>query len=515
MNARTSSITRRKAFQMIAGAGVAATALPASHAAVAQQATPGVITIPPPKVDLPTDDVTFRWIDSGDLKSFFYRQYFDAYHQAHGNITIQYDALPWDEINRIVPLGVQNGDAHDVFAMPPDVPAAHAVQEGWVAPLDDVIPDFANWKKQFPLGTMLEGVHLFNGKTYTFPVTSEKRYSTLTFYNPDMLAAAGYDPGAQQLTWDEFRDAAKKITDAGKGQYFGLILGGKNGDAFGAFVGSLARMAGRSASTGHLDWRTGEYVYASDEYLAALDLLMAMRDDGSIFPGAASLGGAEARSRLPTGVAGMLLSGPWDIVNFQNDSPDFEFGIGSQPGPNSGKPVPLTFEENGANLNWLYAESKYKAIAGDMFAYIGSLDGQVAIMGATGGNLRSLFPEAVDIAQKSFKLEPKAEKALDIFEAEMRLGPMVPVRNPAATQVAFEQQRLSPDFGEVVLGIFTDQISDRKAAMQDLQDRANAELDRAIKAAQDKGADVSRDDWVFPNWDPTKDYTEAMYKELS
>jgi hypothetical protein len=26
-----------------------------------------------------------------------------------------------------------------------------------------------------------------------------------------------------------------------------------------------------------------------------------------------------------------------------------------------------------------------------------------------------------------------------------------------------------------------------------------------ITAAQEKGAKVSREDWVFPNWDPTKD----------
>jgi hypothetical protein len=25
---------------------------------------------------------------------------------------------------------------------------------------------------------------------------------------------------------------------------------------------------------------------------------------------------------------------------------------------------------------------------------------------------------------------------------------------------------------------------------------------------------VSRDDWVFPNWDPTQDYTEEDYQAL-
>ena len=62
-------------------------------------------------------------------------------------------------------------------------------------------------------------------------------------------------------------------------------------------------------------------------------------------------------------------------------------------------------------------------------------------------------------------------------------------------------------------GIYTEQIDDIDAALQDLSDRANAELDRAIAAAVDKGAEVTRDDYVFSNWDPTQDYGEDFYAE--
>ncbi|HEU5330690.1 MAG TPA: hypothetical protein VFU78_21530, partial [Thermomicrobiales bacterium] len=74
-------------------------------------------------------------------------------------------------------------------------------------------------------------------------------------------------------------------------------------------------------------------------------------------------------------------------------------------------------------------------------------------------------------------------------------------------------KNLKPDFGQVIQGLFTGQLKDTKAEMQDLQDRAGKELDRAIKAAQVKGAKVSRDDWKFANWDPAKDYTEADYQQ--
>ena len=73
---------------------------------------------------------------------------------------------------------------------------------------------------------------------------------------------------------------------------------------------------------------------------------------------------------------------------------------------------------------------------------------------------------------------------------------------------------ISPNLAETVQGIYTEQIGDIEGAIQDLADRANAELDRAIAAAQEKGADVSRDDYVFPNWDANEDYGEEKYAEL-
>jgi multiple sugar transport system substrate-binding protein len=171
----------------------------------------------------------------------------------------------------------------------------------------------------------------------------------------------------------------------------------------------------------------------------------------------------------------------------------------------------MTYEETGSNQLWIYADSDYKQVAGDMFSYIASVDGQVAIMAATGGNLRALLPEAVEIAQASVELDPLASTALALYDEQMRLGPMTTVRNPEVAAVALERQPLSPNLGELVQGILTGQVSDPRAAMEDLQSRANAELDRAIAAAQEKGANVSRDDFIFSDWDPNEEYTAEKY----
>jgi len=42
----------------------------------------------------------------------------------------------------------------------------------------------------------------------------------------------------------------------------------------------------------------------------------------------------------------------------------------------------------------------------------------------------------------------------------------------------------------------------------------NAGLQDAIDKVKKSGSDVSLNDFTFPNWDPSKDYTEDAYKSL-
>jgi multiple sugar transport system substrate-binding protein len=46
-------------------------------------------------------------------------------------------------------------------------------------------------------------------------------------------------------------------------------------------LNSLAKIAG---VPGSIDWKTGEYAYASDPYVNAVEFLSSMQKDGSLFP---------------------------------------------------------------------------------------------------------------------------------------------------------------------------------------------------------------------------------------
>lgn len=182
----------------------------------------------------------------------------------------------------------------------------------------------------------------FNGQTYGVPMSSNRLYGTMTLYNADYMQHAGYDPTSEPLTWDTFREAARTVTEQGQGQYYGLTFEGNQPNRFSAFVPNLARMAGASAVEEDIDWRTGQHILTSDQYLAGLDLLLALEADGSIFPGSLSPNAPQARAQMPLGTAGMILQGPWNIPQWKQDSPDFQFGVANRPLPNSGEAVPLT-----------------------------------------------------------------------------------------------------------------------------------------------------------------------------
>ena len=466
------------------------------------------VRLAPPAASFPTGKISFRWVDAGlDNRSFF-PTFFDAYQKSRTNVTVQYDNVTDDNLRQLVTTGVQNGNAHDAFRGPGEITSGQMVREGWVAPLDEIVPNFAQWQAAFPPNSFFEGVNVFNGKTYSFPHLSAKQYGNLMFYNTDYMARADYDPAKKPLTWDEFRAAAKKITEQGKGQYYGYLLAGGVAARWSIFVSNVARMAGPVAGASDMNWKTGEFAYTSDPYIAAIELLLAMKADGSFFPGSISINQQNAVAQMPQGVAGMFLSVTSNIPIYIRDTP-FPFEVASQPIPNGGNVTPLSVPPSGT-FWFCFSKSKNQQVVGDIFSFLGTTAGQSTFQEITGGGSRLTFPEANTVPS----LSEQARRAYALYDEQCRLGPEPSVRNGDTALVQLERRALTPNFGQVVQGLFTGQVRDAKAAMQDLQDRSEAELERALKAAQGKGAKVSRDDWKFANWDPTRDYTEADYKAL-
>jgi multiple sugar transport system substrate-binding protein len=414
------------------------------------------------------------------------------------------------DIAKVLPAGNQSGQAPDIFELPSGFSGAQAISQGWVRPLDDLIPNFDQWKAAFPPGALIEGSNIFKGKTYSFPFEGLRRNNGELLFNADYFKQAGLDPSAQPFTWDTYRAAAKKLTQQGNGKYFGTMIAGQQPSRWSGYIQFMAQMAGStslgSTPAADVNLKTGEYCYTSDEYFAVLDLLLAVKSDGSFLPGTISLNVQQTDSQFTQGVAAMYINGPYVIPQWQIDAPKFNYDVASQPIPDSGTAMPMWYPAGGSTY-WVYANTQQTAIAGDILSYAGSVAGQMALVKIIGGSQPSVFARA----NSQEGLDPRATKALGIFEKQMKLAPSPELRNPDVAQMYLEMKSLTPDFGTTVQGIFSGQLSDPKAAMKDLQDRATKELERAIAAAQAKGAKVSRDDFKFANWDTSRGFTPADY----
>jgi len=125
--------------------------------------------------------------------------------------------LPTGQLNQSIPVAIQNNTPPDIFALPNAVTGGQAVQQGWVAPVEEHIPNFAAWKAAFPAGVFTEGITVFDGKVYAVPLSSNQRYSTMIIFNPHLLQRAGYDPATTPFTWDTFRACSGSYTGSGSG----------------------------------------------------------------------------------------------------------------------------------------------------------------------------------------------------------------------------------------------------------------------------------------------------------
>lgn len=453
---------------------------------------------------VPTSAAGLRWMDSGDTKATYFQHFFPVYSDKYPNVKVDYNGTNWNEIAQVITLGLQNGDPPDVFQLPPNVTAAQAVAKGWVGTFDEIVPNWSKVRSSFQEGIFQPGINQFGGKTYGYPIAANKRFGRHLLFNRDLLQKAGYDADSKVLSWDEFRAAAKKVTQQGAGKYYGLIMGLTQAGTLSSQIDTLAIMAGAHVLNG-IDLHTGEYAYSGDEYVAATELMLAMHSDGSIFPGSTSIDEPGARSRMPEGVAAMELQGAWNIPIWKAANPAFNLGLNLPPQQNPKSFWPNLLASLASDTYFYSRNTKNADLLGDIFYNLSQLDNQIMWAKYNGaGDPPAL---AAAFAKSASVLDKLDAKALKEAEQWTRLAPNPAARNPGVEQVTEALKPVTPNEDQTMVGLFTGQISGGvKPALQALDDRLNSALDTAITVAKQKGAKVSRSDYVFSDWNPRKDY---------
>ncbi|TBL69682.1 ABC transporter substrate-binding protein [Paenibacillus thalictri] len=453
-----------------------------------------------------TQEVTLRVMDWSDSTKALREDFHKKFMEKYPNIKIQYTQLTIDQFKNTVLTAVKSDDAPDLFPVPTGMKLSTLVKDGWFQPLDPLMDDA--FKSMFVDGTFLEGTTMVGGKIYSIPEALSLP-STLVFYNKKLFKEAGLDPAQPPKTYAEFRDAAKKITQAGKGKYYGIIEGGKQTNRWQQTALDWSSMGGSGLNgNSPVSLVTKKTTYDSKPVLDVFELFKNMTKDGSFHPKTMSITAPEARALFAQGQAGFIVQGAWNVGVWNKDNPDLDYGVMAPPLPDSGQKGALPMTNSGAWIG-LGAKSKHpKEAALYLKEYYGS----------------DLFqPKKVESGD-SFSvvkgINEKYSKAAQLkqyYDISMQISRIVPdpsIANPAAADVFAEFKDVHPNLGELLAGVAAGAVNDEANKLGELSKQLDKAWAAAIDAAQKKGAKVDAKTFEFANWDPMKNYGSDEYKAL-
>ncbi len=135
----------------------------------------------------------------------------EAFEASHPGVTIEYvDVASQDYAVKTTTM-LEGGDTSDVFMIKEIDNLINWQAQGFAAPLADYTADY---DMSGFVGT--EKNYAVDGVQYAIPFRSD---FWVLFYNKDLFDAAGVEYPTNDMTWDEYAELAKKMTDKEKDIY--------------------------------------------------------------------------------------------------------------------------------------------------------------------------------------------------------------------------------------------------------------------------------------------------------
>jgi multiple sugar transport system substrate-binding protein len=284
------------------------------------------------------------------------------------------EMLDGGEMVKTLPAKLANGTMETMFSMAPEDGSLYAARQQ-LALIDEQAAAWDGFEQY--RGDVIEHNKDAAGKLFGLPSRGSMRG---IYYSRRRFTEAGLDPDSPPLTWDEFREAAGRLTNRQKNQY------------------GFGDVGGPSASISFLNWlySGGGQVHVeendklrvrldSPEAVSVLTMLKDMRwKDGSIAPVLYNDIGDDLMGAIATGRTAMAIHAPTgtaDVRQFGGKADDFSFG-----------PTP----QNGGN-------AAYEASVSFCFAPNATPEQVQAAI--TYGTYKQFDPEAVEIRLKAMKEE--------------------------------------------------------------------------------------------------------------
>lgn len=420
---------------------------------------------------------------------------YDAYEKDTG-IHVNYQNFDAASFKEAFDLALSSHQAPDILSYAWDQNNAVAkYQEGSFSPLTVKKEDLPEYVQK----TLVEGYTMFDGKVYSFP-TFNINHQALLWYNTDMVSQV-------PASLADFRQQLKELTNADANQY-GIALPLTD---TGRMHNIIRYTTALSGGTVDFDYTTGRYVYDSELLQEVFQFFVDIYEDGSVHPASTTLKTRTVRERWVNNETAYAIDGTWypgSINGAFGAEALTKLGVSGMPIVDPGVKNGMVGTAPQTGTFYVTGDCEDTEAATNLLVKLLDDDYAIALAGAMDQPpLNTAAIEKADVAQVYVD-------GCNIMASQMGYYPEPQVRNPKVAEVYTELIEVKPNIGDIYVGYVTGTISDWKAALSEYNKAMNDELDRAIKACQDRGVEVSRDDWIFPNFVPGESYTSDKYAEL-
>lgn len=215
-----------------------------------------------------------------------------------GRITVEV-VLQTGEWQNVLKTAIVSGQAPDILHGTLDV--AEALSNGWIEPWDEYLSeDFKEKIDPYTYKVEVDG----EWNTYAF-IWSAKTYKMA--YNKELFEKAQILRLPQ--TWEEVYECAKKITEAGHGEFYGF---GLSSCIEGSAVPYIAEPIGAYEGYYKMGYDFQKNAFDFTYLKPYIELFRQMIAEGIAFPGAETLDNDGIRAQFAAGRIGMIPSVSWD-----------------------------------------------------------------------------------------------------------------------------------------------------------------------------------------------------------
>ncbi len=367
------------ALILAACAAPAAAPTPATikETVVVQQTVPVPVTATSAPVEAPVATITFWHTYNPVETKVLEEKVIPAFEQAHPNIKVQDQTVPYDDFRKKLLTAIAGGTAPDVARL--DIAWLPEFADlGALAALDTLMNDFDTYKSAVFPGPL--STNAWKDHYYGLPLDTNTR---VVVWNKDVYTKAGLTEAPKTI--DDFLADCAKIKAAGSTCF---ADGGTYGWAVMPWIWSM----GGDITDPKMTTSTG-YINGPDT-VAAYQLLKDMLDNGyldkAILGGGLDTYGAFAKDQLAN-----VLDGPWMPPLFASQYPGKAIDFALMPAGKGG-PISVVGGEDIA----LFQQSQNKEAAAEFVRYMLSPETQLAL--AEAGQV----PVRADVADQAVKAHP-------------------------------------------------------------------------------------------------------------